>query len=84
MSATPRPVTIKGKRLANLDIIRGLIMVFMALDHVRLYFTNAGAPPEDFSEGGLILFLVRWITHFCAPGFFFLAGAGVFLFEQTR
>ena len=84
MTAATRTHPAGAKRLASLDIIRGLIMVFMALDHVRLYFTNADAPPEDFSEGGLLLFLVRWITHFCAPGFFFLAGVGVFLFEQTK
>jgi len=71
-------------RLTNLDIIRGLIMIFMALDHVRLYFTNSPVPPENFAEGGLFLFLARWITHFCAPGFFFIAGAGVFLFEASK
>jgi len=52
-------------------------MVLMALDHVRDYVTNVRFPPEDLSRGTAALFATRWLTHFCAPGFFLLAGLGV-------
>jgi uncharacterized membrane protein len=61
-------------RLRGLDIVRGVIMVLMAIDHVRVY---SGVPPGGPDPG---VFFTRWITHFCAPGFAFFAGAGVFLY----
>lgn len=51
-------------------------MVIMALDHVRDYFTNVRFSPEDVTQTSLPLFFTRWITHFCAPSFVFLAGVG--------
>lgn len=55
-------------------------MVFMALDHVRWpYFTNAAFAPENLERTNLLLFLTRWITHYCAPLFFLLAGTGAYL-----
>src|SRR6267142_693554 len=60
-------------RIASLDIIRGAIMVLMAIDHVRVY---SGLPAGGPAPG---IFFTRWITHFCAPGFIFLAGTGAFL-----
>ena len=60
-------------RIASLDIIRGAVMVFMAIDHVRVY---SGLPPGGPTPG---IFFTRWITHFCAPAFIFLAGTGAFL-----
>jgi uncharacterized membrane protein len=63
-------------RLTAVDALRGAVMVIMALDHVRDFF-HAGAmlfPPEDLSRTTPILFMTRWITHICAPSFFFLAG----------
>jgi len=60
-------------RIASLDILRGAIMVLMAIDHVRVY---AGVPPGGPEPA---VFFTRWVTHFCAPGFFFLAGTGAFL-----
>ena len=66
-------------RLDSVDVLRGLIMVLMALDHVRDFFTHLHFPPEDMSQTNPWLFLTRWLTHFSAPGFFFLAGTGAYL-----
>jgi uncharacterized membrane protein len=66
-------------RDASLDIARGLIMAFMALDHVRMYFSSAQFDPVDLDHTNLGFFLTRWITHLCAPGFFFIAGVGASL-----
>ncbi len=66
-------------RLDSVDLLRGLVMVIMALDHVRDFFTNAEFSPTDLSQTSAVLFFTRWITHFCAPVFFFLAGTGAFL-----
>ena len=67
-------------RLGAIDAQRGLVMVVMALDHVR-DFVHVGAmafSPEDLTRTTPVLFLTRWITHICAPGFVFLAGLAVF------
>jgi uncharacterized membrane protein len=57
----------------------------MALDHVRDWVTNVRFPPEDLSRSSVALFLTRWITHFCAPTFFLLAGVGIgILIERQR
>ena len=66
-------------RLDSVDLLRGLIMVFMALDHTRDFFTHLRFPPEDMTQTYPVLFLTRWFTHFSAPGFFFLAGTGAYL-----
>jgi len=67
-------------RLDSVDLVRGLVMIFMAIDHVRYpYFTNIGIPPDNTNLTYLSLFLTRWITHFSAPMFFFLAGTGAYL-----
>jgi uncharacterized membrane protein len=54
-------------------------MVIMALDHTRDYFSNARFDPLDLSQTTLALYLTRWVTHFCAPVFIFLAGTGAYL-----
>jgi len=61
------------------DLLRGLVMVIMALDHTRDFFTNVQFAPEDLSHTYGILFFTRVITHYCAPVFFLLAGTGAFL-----
>jgi uncharacterized membrane protein len=66
-------------RLQSIDIVRGAIMVLMALDHVRWYLTDFALDPVDLTRTTPMLFLTRWITHYCAPGFVFLAGTGAFL-----
>jgi uncharacterized membrane protein len=65
-----------GQRIASLDIIRGAVMVLMAIDHVRVY---AGVPPGGPTFG---VFFTRWVTHFCAPAFIFLAGTAAYLHGQ--
>src|SRR5437867_12935411 len=60
-------------RLRSLDVMRGLVMVLMAIDHVRVY---SGQPAGGPTAG---IFFTRWVTHFCAPAFAFFAGTSAFL-----
>ena len=62
-----------------MDILRGLVMVIMALDHTRDFMTHLRFPPEDLARTSSALFFTRFITHYCAPVFAFLAGTGAFL-----
>ena len=64
----------RGTRLSSIDIFRGLIMVWMALDHTRDFFTNIRFEPENINLTWPGLFFTRWITHFCAPMFFLSRG----------
>ena len=66
-------------RLACVDLLRGVVMVLMALDHTRSFFTGLQFAPEDLTNTWGALFFTRWVTHFCAPVFFLLAGTGPFL-----
>ena len=72
-SASTAPTVLAPSRIASLDIMRGVIMVLMAIDHVRVY---SGLPAGGDTAG---IFFTRWVTHFCAPGFVFLAGTAAFL-----
>lgn len=68
-------------RLHSIDLLRGLIMVIMALDHVRDFFYTHSIDPTNFSQTSPGLFFTRWITHFCAPIFLLLAGVGIALMQ---
>ena len=71
-SGVPALAERVGARVAAIDLVRGAVMLLMAIDHVRVY---AGVPPGGASPE---VFLTRWITHFCAPAFVFLAGTSAF------
>jgi uncharacterized membrane protein len=74
------------KRINSIDVVRGIVMIIMALDHVRdLIHVNAITQnPTDLKTTTPILFFTRWITHLCAPTFVFLAGTSVYLSSRNK
>jgi uncharacterized membrane protein len=77
---------VSRQRVASIDLLRGAIMIIMALDHVRDYFHREAFfyDPLDLSQTSTATFLTRWITHFCAPIFMLLAGTSAFLSGQHK
>ena len=72
--AEPIATSPPRTRIESVDIVRGMVMLLMAIDHVRVY---AGVPAGSPTSASI--FLTRWVTHFCAPTFVFLTGASAFL-----
>jgi len=72
------------ERIHSIDIVRGLIMVIMTLDHCRDFLHFPGPSPLNMQTTTVILFFTRWVTHFCAPTFVFLSGVSAFLAGQKR
>jgi len=66
-------------RVESVDLLRGLIMILMALDHTRDFFGIPGQNPVDLTTATAALFFTRWVTHICAPVFFLLTGTGSYL-----
>ncbi|HEX5025964.1 MAG TPA: heparan-alpha-glucosaminide N-acetyltransferase domain-containing protein [Agriterribacter sp.] len=77
---------IKSNRIQSIDLLKGLVMVIMALDHTRDYFHNGSflIDPTDPEKTNLALFFTRWITHYCAPAFSFLAGISAWLAGRNK
>ncbi|MGI9091171.1 MAG: DUF1624 domain-containing protein, partial [Gemmatimonadaceae bacterium] len=77
-SETPRA------RIESIDVVRGIIMILMALDHTRDYFGGTAVNPTNLVTTTVPLFFTRWVTHFCAPVFFLLTGTGAYLALRRR
>ena len=75
MSSTPAAAPA---RVASVDLIRGAVMILMAIDHVRVFSGVPAGGPDP------AVFFTRWVTHFCAPAFIFFAGASAFFYGRTH
>ena len=80
----PSPSTKVGEwtgraRIESIDLVRGIIIVIMALDHVHDFFGNFASNPVNLATTTTALFFTRWVTHICAPTFFLLTGTSAWL-----
>src|SRR3954452_23117918 len=80
------PKTVKAKRVESIDLLRGIVMIIMALDHVRDYFHYDAFlyDPTDLTRTNALLYFTRFITHYCAPVFVFLAGISAYLYGLNK
>src|ERR1700755_1547444 len=78
------PADTARRRLDSVDVVRGLVILLMALDHTRDFFGDLAADPTNLATTTVPLFFTRWITHFCAPTFFLLTGTGAYLSLRRR
>ena len=76
--------SLERQRLESIDLLRGAIMIVMALDHTRDFFGIPGQNPTNLASASAALFLTRWITYYCAPVFFLLTGTGAYLSLRRR
>src|SRR5690242_16784381 len=83
---TLAPKKVSTKRVGSIDLLRGTVMIIMALDHVRDYFHHDAFlySPTDLTKTSLPLFFTRFITHYCAPIFVFLAGISAYLYGLKK
>ena len=79
-----RAMAASHQRIHSIDLLRGLVILLMAWDHVRDSFTAYGYDPLDLSQTDAVYFASRWITHFCAPVFVFLSGVSASLHRDAK
>lgn len=78
--------SLTKNRIESIDLLKGLVMGIMALDHTRDYFHAAAYhfDPTDPAVTSLPIYFTRWITHFCAPAFSFLAGLSAYMVGKRK
>ena len=79
-----QPARAPRQRVDSVDLVRGVVMILMALDHTRDFFGGASINPTDLATTTPALFFTRWITHFCAPVFCLLTGTAAYLARRNR
>src|SRR3954463_2178976 len=82
----PSFTIVKRNRIESIDLLRGIVMIIMVIDHVRDYFHRDAFiyDPTDLTHTNAFLFFTRWITNYCAPVFVFLAGISAYLYGAKK